>query len=311
MPDLRVEPLSLAEVELIAALMDEEAGAWLRELDWDYSPIRRILISFLKQRLLPGFVLSSGRKAIGYTYFLTSRQKGVIGTLYASRPGPEDTAEQLLSRALETLQGNRSLQRIEAQIIPLNGLDVTPVFTRHGFQSFLRHYMELDLAADSLPVPPYPGTVVPWNPSHLLAAATVAHRSYRNGIDAVICEDYGSELNCENYLRSLVESPGCGIFQPDASFVGLDRKGTPCGFILVSRISSTSAMIPQISINPAHQGRGLGATLVRRVFSRLRSEGYKTVRLTVSQQNRRAYEWYLRLGFKTRRDFGAHLWKRE
>jgi ribosomal protein S18 acetylase RimI-like enzyme len=261
--------------------------------------------------LLPGFIATGERKACGYTYFMIARNKGVIGALYASPPYAQQAAEQMVCSAVENMREMRNLCRIEAQIIPLNGLDLNTIFTRHGFQHFLRHYLELDLSAAEWSEPVHSDTISPWSPSHLVPAADVAYRSYRNGIDAVICEDYRSQANCESYLRSLVENPGCGIFLPESSFVDLDRHGAPCGFILTSRISPASAMIPQISIHPSYQGRGLGTTLVKLALSRLRAAGFARVRLTVTHQNRRAYEWYQRLGFKTRRDFCAYLWLRD
>lgn len=310
MPDITLEPLSLTNPNLITTLMDDEEYAWLRELDWEYAPIRRILRSFLEQHLLPGFVATGGRKALGYTYFLTGNCKGVIGTLYATSPDAQTAADQLLSRACETLKENRRLRRIEAQIIPLNGLDFAPIFSSHDFQGYLRHYMELDLTAREWPDLTCSVTIAPWSADHLLAAAAAACRSYRNRIDAVICDDYKTEASCEIYLRSLVENPGCGVFLPGSSFVGLDSRGTPCGFILTSRLSATAAMIPQISIHPAHQGRGLGSALMHRALCGLRSAGFHRARLTVTHQNRRAYEWYLRLGFQNRRDFNAYVWHR-
>lgn len=311
MPEMILKPLSQADFDSMATLMNQEEQSWLHELDWDYSPIRRILFSFLQQRLLPGFLAANGSKAVGYAYFLISRSKGMIGNVYATLPDAQEAATEILSRSIESLKETRNLRRIEAQIIPLNGLDLTEIFLRHDFQCFLRHYMELDVTTGVWPEPTYQGTIVPWHPKYLLPAAKVAYLSYRNGIDSVISEDYDSEANCENYLRSLVENPGCGIFLPDSSFVGLDNHGVPCGFILTSRISPVSAMIPQISIHPAHQGRGLGSALVQHSLNRLKSATYPAVRLTVSQQNQRAYKWYLRLGFKIRRDFGAYVWQRE
>jgi ribosomal protein S18 acetylase RimI-like enzyme len=309
MPEINLEPLSQADPDLMATLMDEEEQAWLRELDWDYAPVRRILSAFLEPRLLPGFVATSGPRALGYTYFLITRSKGMIGTVYTTPPHAQHTAEQILARAIESLKETGNLRRIEAQIIPLNGLDLNTIFARHGFESFLRHYLELDLTSGARAEPDRPGVIVPWHARYLRPAAAVAYRSYRHGIDAVICEDYGSEANCEAYLRSLVENPGCGVFLPDSSFVGLDSRGAPCGFILTSRLSRVSAMIPQISIHPAHQGRGLGSALIRRALNRLESAGYRAVRLTVTRENRRAYEWYLRLGFTNRCDFGAYVWQ--
>ena len=311
MPEIKLEPLSQADVDQLATLMNEEEQAWFRELDWDYAPVRRILSTYLGQRLLPGFVATSGPTALGYTYFMISRAKGMIGTVYATTPHAQDTADQLLARAIESLKETRNLRRIEAQVIPLNGLDLHAIFARFGFECYLRQYLELDLTSGSRPEPDYPGAIVPWHARHLQPAADIAYRSYRNGIDSVICEDYGSAPNCEAYLHSLVENPGCGVFLPGASFVGLDSRGMPCGFVLTSRLARGAAMIPQISIHPAHQGRNLGSALVRKVLNQLKAEGYRAVRLTVTRQNRRAYEWYLRLGFRNRREFGAYVWRRD
>jgi ribosomal protein S18 acetylase RimI-like enzyme len=308
---MKLEPLSQAELGLAAALMDSEEHAWLQELDWDYSPIRRILDAFLKQRLLPGFLLSGEKRAFGYVYFLVSRGKGVIGTLYTLPPHAQNSADRILTRAIECMKEYTDLRRIEAQIIPLHGLDLRGIFARLGFREYLRHYLELDLKSVDPPEASLPVCIVPWQPDHLLPAAALAHRSYRNGIDAEISEDYRTEANCATYLRSLVDNPGCGIFLPDCSFVALDRGGIPSGFILTSRISQNAAMIPQISVHPAHQATGLGTALMQQALSRLRDAGFQTARLTVTRQNRRAYEWYLRLGFRVRRDFYAFLWQSE
>jgi ribosomal protein S18 acetylase RimI-like enzyme len=307
MHSLNIQPISQADIQTVAELMGEEERAWLRELDWDYAPIRRILVAFLRQRLLPGFVAFSGLRPVAYAYFLTSRSKSVIGTVYASTAEAHAAAEPLLSRSLDTLKTTRRLKRVEAQIIPLNGLDLHTLFTGHGFRSFLRHYLELDLGEPRMPETGQAAAIVPWSDGYMQGAAGVAYMSYRNEIDAEISDDYRSKASCEAYLRSLIENPGCGMFLADSSLVALDGGGNPCGFIVTSQISEMSAMIPQISIHPAHQGRGLGSALICHAFARLRTAGYRKVRLTVSHENRRAYEWYLRIGFRARRDFHAYL----
>ncbi len=311
MPDVELKPLSQVDLGLMTRFMDDEEQAWLHELDWDYSPIRRILRSFLDERMLPGFFAGNGGKISGYTYFLIARGKGMVGTVYANPPNAQTTADQVLSCAIENLKSLRGLRRIEAQIIPLGSLALTPVFSRHGFCCFLRHYMELDLTAELQPPADHPAEIVPWSSRHLKPAAAVAFRSYKDGIDAAICEDYLTEATCEGYLRSLSENPGCGIFLPDCSFVGLDRGGIPRGFILTSRLSRTAAMIPQIAIHPSFQSRGLGTALMRLALHRLAGAGFMTARLTVTHDNKRAYQWYTRLGFRMRRDFDAYVWQRQ
>ena len=308
---MRLDPITQADPRLITALMEEEEKAWASELDWDYSPIRRILSNFIDRRILPGYVALSGSCALGYTYFLIQKDRTVIGALYAIGPSAQGVADSLLSHALRSLVDSRGIRRIEAQIIPLNGIDPTPAFLRHGFQNYLREYLELDLSSSrQQPVSGMVARIVPWSDDSLSHAAQVAFRCYRREVDAAICEDYNSADGCQNYLRSLVEHPGCGVFLPEASFLCLDSREEPCGFILASRISAGSAMIPQISINPSHQGLGIGSQLIARALERMRGLGFEKARLTVTRRNRRAFDWYVRLGFVSRRSFSAYVWLR-
>ena len=69
-------------------------------------------------------------------------------------------------------------------------------------------------------------------------------------------------------------------------------------------------MIPQISIHPGYQGHGLGIALMERALLQFRKQGFRTVSLTVTKKNCRAFEWYQRLGFKVRKEFGAYVWER-
>jgi ribosomal protein S18 acetylase RimI-like enzyme len=133
--------------------------------------------------------------------------------------------------------------------------------------------------------------------------------SYRGQADAVISQDYRTTEGCETYLRSIMENPGCGTFLPDASFTALDTRGYPRGFILSCRISETAGMIPQIAVEPGSQGGGLGNALMRRAFESMKASGIQTVSLTVTGENRRAFEWYQRLGFRVRKEFGAYVWQ--
>lgn len=311
MPGLRIQRINESERPPLAALMDEEERCWKSELDWDHSPIRRILDMLIARRALPGLVAMDGRRAAGYTYFLIHNRRAVIGTAYARPPGAQAVVEALLPPALEDLQESAGIRRIEAQVMPLNGVDLDRIFLPHGFRRYLREYLELDLAEFGASAPPDGGAdLVPWDSGYLRQAAAVARRSYENEADALISEDYGSDEGCEGYLRSLVEHPGCGVFLPEASFLALDDEGAPCGFIISSCISPRAGMIAQISVAPSHQGFGLGSRLMACALLRMKEAGLRYVRLTVTRENRRAHAWYLRLGFASRLTFGAYVWLR-
>jgi ribosomal protein S18 acetylase RimI-like enzyme len=291
--------------------MEEEEISWMADLGWDYFPIRQILVSFIKQKLLPGYVAVNEKQAIGYTYFLVNQAKGIIGALYASKTDQSQQAvEELLSLTISCLKEAQNIKRVEAQIMPFHDLNLTPTFTKLGFAHYPRCYLDLNLKARATRELPSAETIIPWDPAYLERAAEMALTSYRNQIDAEICEDYRTKAGCESYLRSLVENPGCGVFMPETSFMGLDGQGSLCGFVICCRISGRAGMIPQIAVHPSYQGRGLGNTLVNRSFEQLTALGFHTVSLTVTQRNERAYTWYQRLGFKLRKEFGAYVWER-
>lgn len=313
MHDLELIPLSSAERELVAALMGEEEEAWKRELDWDYGPVRRILRSLLDQRLLPGYMAGDLQRGLGYTYFLIHQHKAIIGTFFGSRSKcTPEIADAILSAAIRSIQAMRAIKRIEAQIMPFNGIDPRPVFGRHAFRHHPRYYMEMRLSDRESRATPLPVgiCIAPWDLSHAALCAEIVLRSYSHETDSLICEDYCSLPGCESYLHSLVENPGCGIFLDRASFMALGPQGAPCGLIIGSKISSTSAMIPQISILPEYQGKGLGNALIRRSLEEFARMGFPFVTLAVTQDNQRALEWYQRLGFKVRKEFGAYVWRR-
>jgi ribosomal protein S18 acetylase RimI-like enzyme len=312
MSDVALVPLDTADPRLVADLLDDELLAWRSELGWDYRDVQQILLSFIARKALPGYLAIEDRHPVGYAYFLAHAAKGVIGTVYCNvSRTPQKVVEALLEAVVSALRKNVFLRRIEAQVMPFHGVDLAGGFLQHGFNLYPRQFLELDL--ERFPPRRSSGAeedIVSWSPARVSGAARVAWLGYRNQIDARVCEDYSTESGCEGYLRSLVETPGCGIFVPEASYCALDSRGTVCGFVIVSRVSPTGAMIPQISILPSHQGRGLGRALMARSLSTLADHGRKTVGLTVTVENRRAIEWYKREGFRLRKEFGAYVWQR-
>jgi ribosomal protein S18 acetylase RimI-like enzyme len=220
--------------------------------------------------------------------------------------------EALLSLTISSLKDSQQVKRVEAQIMPFNNVDLTVAFEQHGFFHYPRFFLELTLS-NSRGRTDINSTerIIPWNSAYIRAAAEMVLASYCNQKDSILCADYRTTAGCESYLRSLVENPGCGIFMPEASFMALDEQNTPCGFVIGCRISKGVGMIPQIAVHPSYQGRRLGNTLMNCAFERFKSSGFHAISLTVTRENRRAFDWYQRLGFKIRKEFGAYVWERQ
>ena len=141
-----------------------------------------------------------------------------------------------------------------------------------------------------------------------MPAAEAISASYQGSIDRDMCHDYQSKEGCMRFLRNLVDNPGCGRFSPETSLIALDSVGRVCGVLVTSVISDGTGMIPQISIRPESQGKGLGAYLMRRYFAAARNNRLSRITLSVSEQNWRAHALYKRLGFKETRAFYAFVW---
>jgi ribosomal protein S18 acetylase RimI-like enzyme len=311
MPEIKYLPISLLEPTPFISLMDEEEQAWMADLGWDYSPIRQILVSFINQKLLPGYGALNEKSLLGYTYFLVNQAKGIIGAIYAAKKSPtREIVQNLLALTISAMKDNPLIKRVEAQLMPFHGVNLTDSFTPQGFSYYPRYYLDLDLNDYKPMRRDTQKKLVAWDSAILRPAAEMTAASYCDQVDATICEDYRTIAGCESYLRSLVENPGCGIFTPGASFICLDARQSPCGYIIGCRISNGVGMIPQIAVHPFYQGKGIGNALIQHSFEQFKALGFRTVSLTVTKQNQRAFEWYQRLGFKIRKEFGAYVWER-
>ena len=317
MSDVRYIPISRLDESVMLPLMEEEARMWMMDFSWDYSAIQQVLLSFIREKMLPGYAaLTNDNRMVGYTYFLANQARGSIGALYTTPATPPEKAQKiaddLLELAIVCFQDSSDINRIEAQILPFHGQDYSRVFAKYGFSHYPRHYLVRNINADDAEKEPFePVKIIPWDSSLIGHAATMTALSYRDHLDHQILEDYLTQSSCENYLRGLVTNPGCGVFLPEASFMCLDGHYNPCGYVICSRISDGCALIPQIAMHPGWQGRGLGAALINRCLRQLQSMNFNRLSLVVTEKNSRASELYRRMGFQLCREFGAFTWNRD
>jgi ribosomal protein S18 acetylase RimI-like enzyme len=316
MPDIQYTPINHLDESSMFPLLKEEARLWLMDLGWDYSAVQQVLLSFIREKMLPGYAaFTGGNRPSGYIYFLVNQAKGSIGALYTTPATPPDKAQKmadgLVELAIACLQDSSGIRRIESQIFPFHGQNYAQIFSKYCFRHYPRRYLARNIGADITEKEPAATLkITPWDSTLISRAAAMTAASYREHIDYEIFEDYHTPSNCENYLRGLVTNPGCGFFLPEASFMCLDGHGNPRGYIISSRISGGRALIPQIATHPEWQGRGLGASLMSRCLRQLQAMNFQSVSLVVTGENSRACEWYRRMGFQTRREFGAFIWNR-
>jgi ribosomal protein S18 acetylase RimI-like enzyme len=107
-----------------------------------------------------------------------------------------------------------------------------------------------------------------------------------------------------------VRFPGCGTFDPQASFVVLERRTrTLIGLILCSQVRPDVGHITQVCVLPECRSAGLGEAMLAASTKNLRGRGFRFISLTVTEANDRAIALYKRIGFESTRVFDAFVWE--
>ncbi|MEU6881201.1 GNAT family N-acetyltransferase [Streptomyces sp. NPDC046712] len=81
--------------------------------------------------------------------------------------------------------------------------------------------------------------------------------------------------------------------------VAVDADGTICGYIAVAVEEwNRRLVVHQVTVAPAHRGRGIGGELMRRALAHGRERGARTAWLEVTSVNVPAVRAYRRMGFR-------------
>jgi ribosomal protein S18 acetylase RimI-like enzyme len=301
-------------------LLAEEAQQWREELCWDYRASTDLIKKFIDARSLTGSAILENGRPVGYAFYVLEDHKGLVGGLFVSpRFSQQELSRRLLTDTLTTLSGIPKLERVEAQLIPF-GYQLDPVLTEYGFRLYMRQFMIASLApntGEALDVVPGlvregPGVgliLERWDHRYFEPCARLIQLAYANHVDGEINDQYRSESGALRFLKNIIILPGCGQFQPEASFVLRPPHANHLiGVILNSRVAEGVGHTTQICAMPGYQGRGLGRRLMEASMQALRVRNFTTVSLTVTSNNERAVRLYERIGFQTVKKFAAGVW---
>jgi len=304
-----IAPLTDAGTKEIEDLLAEEVSEWETQLNWDFKPTAELINRYVRTRSLSGSVLQSPDGRVqGYEYHVSDPPVGFVGDVFVHRSASsEDAYSRLLAEAVNSLMSNRRVKRIECQLFPFN-FDLKPLFLEKGFQAHKRYFLSQSIGSlKVLSTHDSQFSLKPWEASFIKSASQVIFDSYRNSPDQALCHDYQSVSGCARFLRNIIDSPGCGVFNEDTSLVATTSRGEIVGVLITSNISPETGMIPQISVERKHQGKGIGTALLGRYFELARSGTLKRVSLSVSANNSRAHRLYQRLGFRKKKTFYAFV----
>jgi ribosomal protein S18 acetylase RimI-like enzyme len=300
-------------------LLEAESRLWQQRLRWNYQSSTELLLQYLDSRILPGFVALDRGRICGFTFCVYEGQKAVVGDAFALANDPAQMihiTQLLLHHLLQLLQHSPGIQRVESQLLLYDAGSIDEAFLAAGFAMFPRLFMEYDLST-SRPqaissrerrlrtLPPYI-ELVSWSSDHYQAAAELIHESYIGHIDARINDQYCSLHGSLRFLHNIVRFPGCGVFDPEASWVLRNqRNGALIGMLLCSRVADDVAHITQLCVATAHRGQGLGLALLEHCIHHLTRSRFAAITLTVTEANHQAVKLYQDSGFFVRHRFDA------
>src|SRR5271155_1021617 len=309
-------------------LLEDEISMWGRVLSWDYATSAEMILRYMDAKILPGYAAIERGSIFGYSFFVYEQSKGVIGDLFVRdsvrnsvREGVrgldrQEVEERLLTHVIETLQQSPGIHRVEAQLLAQRTGEVARPFLQQGFSRHPRVFMNFEIGkqsgAASQNERPLPAQfeIRPWSEQEYQAAAALITAAYRGHVDSDINDQYRTLTGSLRFLNNIVRFPGCGTFDPQASFVVVERRtGTLIGLILCSQVRPDVGHITQVCVLPEYRSAGLGEAMLAASTRNLRARGFHFISLTVTEANDRAIALYKRIGFESTRVFDAFVWE--
>lgn len=300
----------------LRSLLEDETRMWARLLSWDYSGSADMILRYADAKILPGYAAIERGRICGYAFFVYEGSKGVIGDLYVvpngGAPNAPEVESRLLMHVIETLQQSPGIHRIEAQLLLHETGGVARSFVEQGFRRHARLFMVLPLtAAPHMTVPMDAEIEIRrWTEQDYQAAAAVITTAYRGHVDADINDQYRSLSGSLRFLNNIVRFPGCGVFDPESSFVAVHKRARSlAGLILCSRVRHDVGHVTQVCVLPEYRSHRIGESLLAASTVNLRRRNFSMLSLTVTEANTHAVALYARLGFDTKRVFDAFVWE--
>jgi GNAT superfamily N-acetyltransferase len=319
LPQLEILDLRHFSAAQLKPLLRDEADRWRRRLLWDYSRASTMLLEYLDSRILPGYVALRAGNLSGYAFCVFEGAKAVIGDVYAIGETESTTnpvCETLLHHLLELLQNTPGIDRVESQLLmfPAGALDEP--FRARGFRPFPRLFMMCDLNAlneQTLSPLSLPSgislTLQSWQPEFYESAAALIHRCYSGHMDAAINDQYRTLQGAQRFLHNIIRFPGCGVFDPENSWVLRHPRSLAIEAVLLcSRVRTDINHITQLCVGPHLRGHGLGQVLLTQCAAESRKRAIRNLTLTVTEANAAALHLYERNNFSTLHRFEAMVW---
>ena len=267
-------------------LYAREQEYWVRELAWDASTAWREIEQARVTWGLPGFLaIDTDRTVRGWAYFLPEGETVHLGGIVADT---REATGKLIDACLESALRPPRPARVSC-FLPTRAEGFEELLRDRGF--VCEHYRYL-----SRPIAKGEETIEAesWNAGDLLPAAALLRDAY--GVEGKHFAPRGTPEEWEQYVRILVERPGCGVIEPSVTRVV--RNGTALqALVLATRIAPGTLHLPQVAVHPTRRREGLAQRLVEQACRSAAARGVKQATLLVAESNTNARALYEKMGF--------------
>jgi len=280
----------------IAPLYAREQEYWLGALRWDATTAWREIEQARVTWGLPGFlVLDAARGVRGWAYYLTEGETMHLGGIVSDSP---DATAALVDACLEASQRTPRPARVSC-FTPDRAAGLEAVLAARRFGCERYHYLHRHVARDG---GEFSADV--WRDADLPLAAALLQEAY--GDRGRHFAPGGTLEEWENYARSLVERPGCGVMEPSITRV-LRAGGGLEALVLATRIAPTTLHLAQVAVRSSRRREGLARRLVDEACRAGAARGATEATLLVGDRNAGARALYAGMGFDARAEFVAGL----
>jgi ribosomal protein S18 acetylase RimI-like enzyme len=299
-------------------LLEEEVAVWRSTLHWDYRSSADMVLRYADSRILPGYAAIERGRVHGYCFFVYEGAKGVIGDLFVENSSFTGERRhgielELLHHAISTLQQSPGVHRVEAQLLIHPTDHLAAPFLGEAFRRYRRLFLTLPIGVSHFA----PNHLLPidveirrWTEADYQPAANIITAAYQGHLDSDVNDQYRTVAGSLRFLNNIVRFPGCGVFDPAASFVAFHRPThTRIGILLCSRIRHDVGHITQVCTLPEYRGCGIGEHLLRYCYADLAARRFTELSLTVTEENQRALALYRRLGYQYVHTFDGFVWE--
>jgi ribosomal protein S18 acetylase RimI-like enzyme len=298
LPRLQVVDLYTVAPDELEALWCHEIDLWRRRLLLDVSATIAVLRRLVARQRLQGKALRLDGRLVGYTsYIIAGHLAVILGMAVASDVDHASAGAMLLQHAIDEIRGH-GVQRIESQLLADHPTKLSAVFRRAGFRTYWHDCLRLDVLQSSPASPALSWAALDlWQPAAVEQSAELLYKAYTGKIEAEIHARYRSLEGCRQVLDAILVQGSCGPLVAEASGI-VRHRGQLIGLIVITEGLERQAHLPQVAIDPAYQGRGLGRMLLDHSVSRLSARHFDTLSLIVSYDNAHATKLYYAKGFQ-------------